>query len=529
MSTQFPPSSPLLNVESEDIQPKGLLISAPSKINRRPKYDYPTPNPSSSIGDIPSEDEPVRVSAYEENKENIPPKQGLMIDHVSKKRAFTSPSSPSPVPVNLPISSIPSSSFKAQIRRISKVLIIDTSKDDCISIGRSTKLSKFGVNPHNKLVSRVHCQISYDKSQNMVELACKGWNGVNVTIPALVQVKNVSDKLYSVEPKKAETEKNDRVLFEDSEFTNFYILKGETVRMPAMECTVIDIRGEVIVIEFKAPEMEGPVKEVPAKEVQRKDVQRKDVPAVKKIQRREVAPAGLPKKVQRKAAKEIPTEHLPVRTQIAKAAALPVKKAQPKAATVKTQPKATIVKTQPKAEAVKISSAAPSASPIADSPAPSSIPELPPHKRIRKSFIREEEREELLQFEHLTSNQIQSVLRAVPTLDDLSHVLANHIAYSRLLQVPLTQLLALNPVKERDISRLQLRCILIHHIPCIGVIYRTGTDAAGLPLDEEYYYIPEKDQDKSRVMLVEELKGSASHLRSCRKTHKQYFWKRPKK
>ncbi|ODV84048.1 hypothetical protein CANARDRAFT_29497, partial [[Candida] arabinofermentans NRRL YB-2248] len=85
----------------------------------------------------------------------------------------------------------------------------------------------------------------------------------------------------------------------------------------------------------------------------------------------------------------------------------------------------------------------------------------------------------------------------------------------------------LKKINELNINKLQLRCILIHKIECIGVIFRSGKDASGKPLDEEYYYIPEKDNDLQRVKLIEDLKGSASHLRNCRKVHKQYFWKKP--
>ena len=49
-------------------------------------------------------------------------------------------------------------------------------------------------------------------------------------------------------------------------------------------------------------------------------------------------------------------------------------------------------------------------------------------------------------------------------------------------------------------------------------------DAAGQPLQEEYYYMPENDEDRERTTLVSNIKGHGG-LRSCRKTHKQYYWK----
>ena len=65
--------------------------------------------------------------------------------------------------------------------------------------------------------------------------------------------------------------------------------------------------------------------------------------------------------------------------------------------------------------------------------------------------------------------------------------------------------------------------------PCIGVIYRKGKDAAGKPLEEEYYYDLENDPNQVRKFNVLSIKGGRTGLRSCRKTHKQYFWKKPAK
>ena len=72
---------------------------------------------------------------------------------------------------------------------------------------------------------------------------------------------------------------------------------------------------------------------------------------------------------------------------------------------------------------------------------------------------------------------------------------------------------------------MQVRSVL-NNIKCVGVIYRKGKDAAGKPLEEEYYYMPENDDDQSRTQLVANLKGHGG-LRSCRRTHKQYYWKKP--
>ncbi|KLU85670.1 hypothetical protein MAPG_04692 [Magnaporthiopsis poae ATCC 64411] len=109
-----------------------------------------------------------------------------------------------------------------------------------------------------------------------------------------------------------------------------------------------------------------------------------------------------------------------------------------------------------------------------------------------------------------------------------NHV-ANQLAYSRLSSTPLSAILMHLPAAERRDGKLTkdcLRCI-IESVPCIGTIPRQGKDAAGKPLESEYYYIPEKDDDEMRRLAVTDGMRKPS-LRNCRKQHKQYYWKRPK-
>lgn len=118
----------------------------------------------------------------------------------------------------------------------------------------------------------------------------------------------------------------------------------------------------------------------------------------------------------------------------------------------------------------------------------------------------------------------QRLLGEISNLDEIKKIVINHLAFSRLASTPLTQLRAIS--KKLDIFDKKLIRLILSDIPCVGVIYRKGKDAAGKPLDEEYYYDIEKDADAERVQLVNSVKGGSS-LRSCRKTHKQYYWKRP--
>ena len=58
---------------------------------------------------------------------------------------------------------------------------------------------------------------------------------------------------------------------------------------------------------------------------------------------------------------------------------------------------------------------------------------------------------------------------------------------------------------------------LMDDIPCIGEIPRSGKDAAGQPLENEFYYVPEMDTDMLRRETVG-VRGTG--LRSVRKQHK---------
>lgn len=99
-----------------------------------------------------------------------------------------------------------------------------------------------------------------------------------------------------------------------------------------------------------------------------------------------------------------------------------------------------------------------------------------------------------------------------------NHVI-NQLAFSRLSSNPLSGIMNNLPSEEKkDLSKHDLRRI-IESTDCIGVIARHGKDAAGKPLESEYYYIPEHDTDDSRRIAVTDGLRKPS-LRACRKQHK---------
>ncbi|KAK4134621.1 hypothetical protein BT67DRAFT_441784 [Trichocladium antarcticum] len=110
---------------------------------------------------------------------------------------------------------------------------------------------------------------------------------------------------------------------------------------------------------------------------------------------------------------------------------------------------------------------------------------------------------------------------------NVSNHVINQLAFSRLASTPLSTIMNNLPGEERrGLAKEQLR-IVIESTSCVGIIRRQGKDAAGKPLESEYYYTPELDGDENRRLAVTDGLRKPS-LRNCRKQHKQYFWKRPK-
>ncbi|KAH7371391.1 hypothetical protein BKA66DRAFT_186086 [Pyrenochaeta sp. MPI-SDFR-AT-0127] len=83
---------------------------------------------------------------------------------------------------------------------------------------------------------------------------------------------------------------------------------------------------------------------------------------------------------------------------------------------------------------------------------------------------------------------------------------------------------ASTPVPQ--LSKQDLKKIL-DDTPCVGEIPRAGKDAAGQPLENEFYYVPEMDTNQMRRETITAGTRSTG-LRSVRKTHKQYYWKKPR-
>lgn len=113
-----------------------------------------------------------------------------------------------------------------------------------------------------------------------------------------------------------------------------------------------------------------------------------------------------------------------------------------------------------------------------------------------------------------------------PLYAPLTNHIINQLAFARIASTPLSIILGNLPASltSEDLLKtgtpLSRRTLLgvIESIECVGAVNREGKDAAGIPLESEFYYILEKDPDASRRLAVEGLRKPG--LRNCRKSHK---------
>lgn len=112
-----------------------------------------------------------------------------------------------------------------------------------------------------------------------------------------------------------------------------------------------------------------------------------------------------------------------------------------------------------------------------------------------------------------------------------NHVI-NQLAFSRVHSTPISSILKALPANIKtvqlppnvpdnissELTTDMLRSIL-EELPCVGEIAREGKDAAGKSLENEFYYIPDRDENVMRRDTVVNGMGSTG-LRAVRKNHK---------
>lgn len=526
MDAQFPPSSPVIHDTETRSDPFMEPKNSDYELPQRGRFDYPTPNPSSTVGRSSS---PARQTD-------------------DKDVRFEAPSKPT-VSINRDFNIVNPHSLVLRVPLI--------SSKPALFIGRSLKSCDFYFKTIDKAVSRTHIKIEH--SENHLNLTCLGYNGFGMVLPRVCEVHKVEGKEshYSLlETKKPLKLQNlSKTIHLDYHHTEFHVSRGETVAMPRFTNILIQIGDKVILVNpddfeeeltdeetihlVKPAAQDQQVAEKGAAEGEAAEKKAADEDAEKEEHMDQMGEAlklndsqqqvttkesstpinksnfqpETPKKFPFRITSEEPT---PIKTAKLKTPHFTImedqseeKENESEVSNKETQGQEFNRASTPLLERTNQTQKSPLGKRRAVSEEPVSI------KKPKREPARDSEGKLIID---------DACINGLKNLREINNILINHLAFSRLSSTPASFLNTILAVVSK-LSLEQLRTVL-HHVGCIGVIYRQGKDAAGKPLEEEYYYIPEKDQDPERIKLVGSIKGHGG-LRACRRKHKQYYWKKP--
>lgn len=501
-SLQFPPSSPVLD------GPEPYFDPFKGKEPPRGRFEYPTPNPSSTVGRSSSparheKDADLRLGEVAEISEesNVSGSHG---SETRKMAAVTMASLPGrateatpPVSINRDFNIVNPHALVMRVPLLAEL--------PSVTIGRSSKTCDFHFKNigarTDTTISRCHVKITHTNTQ--IALTCMGYNGFGVIIPRACVVKKVGEQLFELIESDtplvaADVSKSVRL---DHQHTEFHVSRGESVYMPRFANVLLQVGSHVLLVnpEDADEELTDDEAMVP--------MQKKSAVKPAKVAQIApqtwtplVAPVGVPqtpKKVSRPLVVEEPTPSKPHRSIAEKENVVSRPETSTRLAT----------------------------------PLSNRSTNIPDHAFVKKRAQSEEPQGSMKKVrrtqEHDANGKLiidELCLEGVQNIGAIENILINHLAFSRLSSTPALFLNTILAVVSK-LTLQQLRVVL-HKVECIGVIYRQGKDAAGKPLEEEYYYIPEKDRDPERNKLVSLVRGHGG-LRACRKTHKQYYWKKP--
>ncbi|OBA22958.1 hypothetical protein METBIDRAFT_34588 [Metschnikowia bicuspidata var. bicuspidata NRRL YB-4993] len=463
-SLQFPPSSPVLD---------GPELSGNPFKGREPprgRFEYPTPNPSSTVGRLSS---PARQEKYADPAEPATVSINRDFDVVAPHARDFDVVAP-----------------HARVLRVP--LLSDRSR---ISIGRSSKSCDFHFKGSGKAtdkrISRCHVTIEYP-GKHMV-LTCTGFNGFGIIVPRVCLVKQLGEKTFQL----VETDTPLRAdgvwksIHLDHQHTEFHVARGESVHMPRFANVLLQVGSHVLLVN--PDDCDEDVTDDEPMELE---------PARPKSGAAALQKTGNPH-TPRKPAQHSITAEEPTPSRPRKCLA------EQENLFVRSDSSSQVLTPPLSSRSPNVCSAVP-----AKRRAHSEEPQGPAKKAKRAQ-------------EHDANGKLiidEQCLAGVGNVGEIENIIINHLAFSRLSSTPASFLNTILAVVSK-LTLQQLRVVL-HQVDCIGVIYRLGKDAAGKPLEEEYYYIPEKDRDPERNKLVSSVRGHGG-LRACRKTHKQYYWKKP--
>lgn len=521
---QFPPSSPVLNAHDADLDPFAKPKDPP-----RGRFEYPTPNPSSTAGRSSS-------PARHENDLGDEAIRSFALGGTPKRVTFLDENAQFNVRERRPTVSI-NRDFNILNPDASVMRIPLLSTQQQLVVGRSSKSCDFNIKSADKTVSRSHVKISYDADALVFE--CLGYNGFGMIVPRVCQVSKTDNGHFDLrETGKPLLATNlSKTIHLDYQHTEFHVNRGEIVRMPRFTNVLLQIRDHVLLVNPDDYDEEVTDDETIELVTQQKPVvEEKPQPQSQvaasvsstPITASDVVP-NTPRKamVSHTIPEEEPTPSKePTKMAVKVIAKPPAKSAQfeifedvkqqqsrqpPKRASTPLSNKSTNLPTTP-----PVKRRAASEEPGSSRPAVTEdLANVKRAKKEPKEPARDSEGKLIID---------KQCIQNVSNLSEVENILINHLAFSRLSSTPASFLNTILAVVSK-LSLQQLRSVL-HSIDCIGVIYRQGKDAAGKPLEEEYYYMPENDHDPERNKLVSLIKGHGG-LRACRRTHKQYYWKKP--
>ncbi|AAS54061.1 AFR689Wp [Eremothecium gossypii ATCC 10895] len=497
MGSAFPPSSPIgagsasYNIEADPflefaVGRKQLAAAAGSRSERQA---YPTPHPSSTLGRSSS---PVREADSDEEQE-VHERSWRLVE-----------------------------------------IVLDPRSSAEVVVGRQRAMCDVCL-PRGKHISRRHATLSYEAATNRVRLYCSGTNGLVVSFPRQLSYELVrqvgTDSVFELVTETSDGRdhlpRSEKELVKRPFLTSFVLFQGETVDMPFIQDTILDFRqceARMSLLDIGSDEENSNVTETEDEmtllnigsddirngvrtPVKRMYIHRSDdLPTQAELERASYGDAveeddEMSDRVFDAGSALAPDSsfsggflHTPFKQKLSDNSLLGLGTDSP------LSPAGSIESFQHDSEV--------------GSPGPVQ------KKRKETSSINDQE---LIEAEDILK---EMECRGIDP-HELQHVLANHLALSNVQQVPLSQLQDVNSTIS-TLGRKELRALLTTE-KCIGVIYRVGKDAAGKPLDEEYYYDLENDSNQDRRQLVLSLKGGRTSLRSCRRVHKQYFWKKPAK
>jgi hypothetical protein len=500
----FPPSSPLIGDRDDDIKPKaslstGFAVSKPTMADRG-RLEYPTPNPSSCLFRLSSPANDHRVTINRDFNILAPDAGVLRVPLISHKSNLT--------------------------------------------IGRSSKSCDFFFGSKDKMVSREHVSVTYDASN--IVLTCLGANGMAITIPksCYVYATNTPNN-YIIRQSEAALSMNDSLkkchksIKLSSNYTGFTVNRNETITLPRFFNILIEINNHVILINPEDEEEEmtddetptlvssTPIKPVvndvtpqtPAKSTSCarmvSDMNHDSTPSK---QSEIVKPIESQSQVQLQPQSQ--QRNLETSLSAAVKIANPVEIFKDKVSKSQSSPNSP-VKSKPQTHPLQDKTNNFNA---VKRKAQSEEPPKIRKKQKSENHTVTPEDEKIEDTSTISAMNPDVVLKDVSNVSEVSNILVNHLAFSRLSSTPASFLNTISAITSK-LSLKQIR-VLLHNIECVGVIEREGKDAAGKPLQEEYYYLPEKDTDAQRTTLVAQIKGHGG-LRACRRTHKQYYWKKP--